>query len=290
MSSGFTRYWRRRACARTESLHEHLSSGHKRPPNTLGAVELDPPNGVPEAELNRLYRGPLEGFTEGRNALAKSLRSDGETAAADWVKALKKPTRAAWLVNQLAARKKGAVGKLLDAGAELRRRQEQMMAGSADRDALRRAAAREQQAIDSLLRTAEALGREHKAGSQILDRVGETLQAASSDPEVGRAIELGRLDRERRGIGLGLVGPAAPAPAKGKKGKAKDKQAAERKTREQEAKRHKEAERKVATLEKTLQRRRTAVENARDTLEEREAWYREAVQDLKAAKRELDKL
>jgi hypothetical protein len=85
------------------------------------------------------------------------------------------------------------------------------------------------------------------------------------------------------------VGPAAPStPAKADDRKAKG--AAERKTRERQARRRKEAERKVAALEKTLQRRRTAVENARDTLEEREAWYREAVQELKAAKRELDKL
>jgi hypothetical protein len=249
-------------------------------------MDLDPPKGVPAPQLNRLYSGPLERFTEARNELAKSLREAGNTDAADWVKALKKPTRAAWLINQLSARKRGAVRKLLDAGAELRRRQEELMAGSADRDELRKAADREQKAIASLLATAEALGREHKVGSQSLDRVGETLQAASSDPDVGRAIELGRLDRERRGIGLGLVGPGASAPAKGYDRKAKG--AAERKAREQAAKRRKDAERKVAALEKTLQRRRTAVENARDTLEEREAWYREAVEDLKAAKRELE--
>ena len=250
-------------------------------------MDLDPPKGVPAPQLNRLYSGPLERFTESRNALARSLNESGNTDAADWVKALKKPTRAAWLVNQLAARKKGAVRKLLDAGAELRRRQEELVSGSADRDELRKAADREQKAIASLMRTAEALGREHRAGSQILNRVGETLQAASSDPEVGRAIELGRLDRERRGIGLGLVGPAAPsAAAKGYERKAKE--APERKEREQAAKRRKEAERKVAALEKTLQRRRTAVENARDTLEEREAWYRETVEELKAAKRELE--
>lgn len=252
-------------------------------------MELDPPKGVPAPQLTRLYSGPLERFTEARNELAKSLREAGNTDAADWVKALKKPTRAAWLVNQLSTRKPAAVKKLLDAGGELRRRQEEMVGGSVNRDALRKAAEREQKAVDSLLQTAEALGREHKVGSQILDRVGETLQGASSDPEVARAIELGRLDRERRAVGLGLVGPAAPStPAKAYERKAKG--AAERKARERQVRRRKEAERKVAALEKTLQRRRTAVENARDTLEEREAWYREAVQELKAAKRELDKL
>ena len=63
---------------------------------------IDPPAGVPAEELDRLFHGPLEEFTAGRNELAKSLRADGKGEAADWVKALKKPTRAAWLVNQLA--------------------------------------------------------------------------------------------------------------------------------------------------------------------------------------------
>src|SRR5262249_51331604 len=81
------------------------------------------------------------------------------------------------------------------------------------------AAASEQRVIDSLMRTAEAIGREHKAGAQILTRVGETLQAASGDPEVGEAIENGHLLKEQRSVGLagGLtVAPPATATAKGK--------------------------------------------------------------------------
>ena len=250
------------------------------------AVDLDPPKGVPAPQLNRLYSAPLERFTESRNELARSLKAAGNPDAADWVKALKKPTRAAWLVNQLASRKPAAVKRLLDAGAELRRRQEQMIAGRADREQLRRAAEREQKAINSLLETAEALGREHRAGSQILNRVGETLQAASSDPEVGRAIEQGRLDRERRGIGLGLVGPAAPStPEKGYRRKAKD--ADERKEREQRARRRKEAEREVTSAEKRVERERAAVEKARETVTEREVRLKDAEHELRAAKRKL---
>jgi hypothetical protein len=203
------------------------------------------------------------------------------------VKELKKPTRAAWLVNQLSQRKPAEVKKLLQVGEDLRRGQEKLLEGSADRDALRKAAMREQKAIDALLKTAEAIGREHKAGSQILDRVGETLQAASSDPEVARAIELGRLDRERRAASLGLVGPApAKAAPKAKRGKAKE--AAERRAREQTARRRKEAVREAAAAEKRLERERAAAEKARDALAERERRVKAAEHDLRAAKRELD--
>lgn len=265
---------------------EPLSRESRSGPQYACEVDLEPPEGVPEPALDRLYRGPIERFTPARNELAKSLRSEGEAAAADWVKALKKPTRAAWLVNQLSQRKSAAVKKLLDAGAELRRRQEELGAGAADRDALRKAADREQRAIDSLLRTAEAVGREHKVGTQILDRVGETLQAASSDPEVARAIELGRLDRERRAVGLGLVGPAPSSPGKGYERKAKD--AEQRRARERQARRRKQAERAVATAERKVERERTAVEKAREALEQREKRLKDAEHDLRTAQRELE--
>src|SRR4051794_27805169 len=109
----------------------------------MKATVTSPPKGVPEEELNGLFHGPLEEFTAARNELAKSLRSDGAARAADWVKGLQKPTRAAWLINQLAARKAEEVARLLEVGGELRAAQEEMLAGSADREKLRAAASGE---------------------------------------------------------------------------------------------------------------------------------------------------
>jgi hypothetical protein len=248
---------------------------------------IDPPKGVPAEELDGLFHGPLEKFTPARNELAKTLRSDGKGEAADWVKALKKPTRAAWLVDQLAVRKPKDVAKLLEVGAELRRGQEEMLAGSPDREALRKAARREQEAVDSLVRTAEAIGREHKVGSQILDRVTETLRAAAGDPEVARAIELGRLEREQRAVSIGLTGAVAPSPPKGKRGKD---EAAERRTRQETARRRKAAEGKVAAAEKRLERAQAAVERARETVEEKEKALRDAEHELRAARSELEQI
>jgi hypothetical protein len=247
---------------------------------------------VPAEELDRLFHGPLEEFTAARNEFAKSLRSDGKGEAADWVKGLKKPTRAAWLVNQLAAGKPKDVAKLLEAGAELRRGQEEMLAGSADREAMRKAARREQEAVDSLVRTAEAIGREHevgskKLGSTVLDRVTETLRAAAGDPEVARAIELGRLEREQRAVSIGLTASVAPSPPKGKRGQD---DAAERRARQEAARRRKAAEREVAAAEKRLDRAQAAVERARETLEEKEKAVRDAEHDLRAARRDLEDL
>jgi hypothetical protein len=249
-----------------------------------GTVE-SPPEGVPEKKLDELFHGPLEEFTSRRNELAKSLRSDGKAEAADWVKGLQKPSRAAWLVNQLSVRKPKEVARLLKVGKELRAAQEDMLSGSADRAKLREAGSAEQQAIDSLLQTADAIGREHGVGSQILARVEETLRAASSDPEVAEAIEKGRLVREQRASGIGMVGSVTPrAAAKG--GKKDD--GAERRAREQQAKRRKEAERKLAAAEKNLEREQGKLETARERVEEAEKSVHDAELDAHAARRELE--
>jgi hypothetical protein len=248
-----------------------------------------PPKGVPDEELDDLFHGPLEEFTPARNELAKSLRSDGDSEAADWVKALKKPSRAAWLVNQLAVRKPKDVGRLLEAGRELRAAQEEMLAGTADREKLREAAGIEQESIDSLLGTAEAIGREHGVGAQIMTRVEETLRAASGDPEVAEAIEKGRLQREQRAAGIGLIGAAtAKAPARGRK--KDEREAADRRAREQQAKRRKEAERKLAAAEKKLEREQAKLERARETVSDAERAVHEAELDAHAARRALDEI
>jgi hypothetical protein len=255
----------------------------------MATTTNSPPEGVSEKALDRLYHGPLEDFTAARNELAKSLRSDGDTAAADWVKGLKKPTRAAWLVNQLAAKNSKAVKELLRASAELRDAQDEMLAGATDQRKLRESARRERKAIDALTQSAERIGRGEGVGQQILARVSETLQAAASDPDLGEAIERGRLTREQRAASIGLAGPATPAsPATAKK--RKDREAADRRARRDQAKRRKAAERKLATAEKRLEREQAALERARDAVEEAEQRVHSAELDAHAARRALDEV
>lgn len=243
---------------------------------------LDPPEGVPEKALDGLYRGPLEEFTASRNELASELDSE-------WVKGLAKPSRAAWLVNQLSDRKPHEVAELLELGKELRAAQEEMLAGSTDRDRLREVAQREQRAVDSLSRAAGAIGKEHGVGAQILPRVGETLQAAASDPEVAEAIERGRLVREQRAASVGLIGTAGPASRSSRR-RGKDREASERRDRERLAKKRKAAERKLAAAEKKLDRERGVLERAREAVEAAEGRVHDAELDAHTARRELESL
>jgi hypothetical protein len=56
---------------------------------------------TPEAELDRLFRLAPGAVVSARNALAARLRKAGARELADYVKGLKRPTPAAWALNQL---------------------------------------------------------------------------------------------------------------------------------------------------------------------------------------------
>lgn len=193
-------------------------------------------------------------------------------------------------MNQLARREPDEVEQLLQAGAELRELQEKMLAGSADRDALREAAANEQQLVEELLRTARAIGAEHGVSAQALDRVGETLQALASDPDLAETVRRGRLERERRASSLGLVG-SAPAPARPRKPRddaAAKREAAEREQHREEAKRRKRAERRLKAAHRSLGRARAALERAEQEAEGRRKKVELAEDEADAARAELD--
>ena len=68
------------------------------------------------ALADRLYAGPVAGFTAARDAAAKAAgKEDGAR-----VKALRKPTVAAWAVNLLVRREGEQIDQVLELGAGLR--------------------------------------------------------------------------------------------------------------------------------------------------------------------------
>src|SRR4051812_23137763 len=89
------------------------------------------PGMTPAADerVARLYGLPLDRFTAERNALAAELSSDGDRDAAAAVKALRKPSAAAWAANQLVRAEPDLVEALLGAGGELRQAHRQAAAG-----------------------------------------------------------------------------------------------------------------------------------------------------------------
>ena len=75
-------------------------------------------------DIDRLYQLPLGDFTAARNALAKTA---GARAAE--VKALEKPTAAAWAVNQLYWRERKTWGTLVRASDRVRAAHQQLLKG-----------------------------------------------------------------------------------------------------------------------------------------------------------------
>src|SRR5262249_48349349 len=155
--------------------------------------------------VDELYTLPLREFIAARDRVATTLAAKHRDRAHE-VKALRRPTVAAWVVNQLAHRHGGALGRLVDAGEALRRAQRRAVRGGGADD-LRTAARRRQDALRHLRTLAGPILRE--AGSAAhLDDVLATLEAASVDPAAAKAVAGGRLSRELpRPVTVGDMAP-----------------------------------------------------------------------------------
>lgn len=130
-----------------------------------------------EEALDELYGAPLDEFVTERQRLAKELSGDDSQSFAK----LRKPSAAAWTLNQLARRERRDVDLLLDAGHRLRQ-------AGLDRAAVERARAAESDALRRLRKAAERLG----ASAQTVARVEEGLRAAAVTGEGREALALGR--------------------------------------------------------------------------------------------------
>jgi hypothetical protein len=163
---------------------------------------------------DELYGLPPGEFTRARDARVKEVRADGDREAAEAIKALRKPTVAAWALNQLTRRRSKDLDRLLKAGEQLRAAQEDLLGGG-DRSAFQKAAAKERELVAELSADAAALASEAgQSGSGLQEKVADTLHAAALDEETAEELRSGRLVREREAIGgFGTGGGAAlPSP------------------------------------------------------------------------------
>lgn len=226
-------------------------------------------------DIDDLYGAPLDRFVPQRTELAKALRTEGRREEASEVAALRKPSVAAWAVNQLIRTQGASAKELFGAGDALRRAHEQAASGRGDAQALRKATQDERAAVDSLVEAARGLlsSDGHELSPAVIDRVAETLRAAALDPEARSQVSEGRLERELRHVGLGLLGaiPAPPAPAPKQKGPAP-------KSKEPAAKRKQERDEKAEARERE---RAQALKDAR-------ASEKDARRELERAQRAAD--
>ncbi len=138
-------------------------------------------------EVDALYDLDPSEFVAARDALAKEVKAAGDADAAREVKALKKPTKAAWAINQVARAHADDVAALRDAGAAVRASQADALSGG-DAGALRAAAADRRDAVRALVALVVDL-----AGDAVRDDATGTFEAASVDDVIGEIVAAGRL-------------------------------------------------------------------------------------------------
>ena len=227
--------------------------------------------------VDDLYGLPHEQFVGERDKLAKELRAAGDRDAADAVKKLAKPPRAAWAVNVAVREDADAARDLAESVRLLESAQEELLAGG-EPTALREATEQARAAIDKLVGVAPAAK----------DKVRETLHAALVEPEVLDEVVHGRVVRERVASGFGgLAGLAAAAKAGRAKPKAKTRPEPKKRTvPPAKLRAAKEAE---AAAEGEVDAARRALEQVESALAQRQAELRAAEKRLADARKRRER-
>ncbi len=140
------------------------------------------------AVADELYALSLGDFTPARDARAKELKGAGDLGRA--VKALKKPSLAAWVVNLLVRRDPDQVDQVLTVGAALRE-----AAAAMSGEELRALTRQRRQLTAAVTQQARSLATESgvKVTPAVADQVEATLTAAMLDERCAQAVRSGLL-------------------------------------------------------------------------------------------------
>jgi hypothetical protein len=150
------------------------------------------------AAAEDLYALMPEEFTAARNARAKEAKAD-DRELGDRIAELRKPSPAAWIVNQLVREHADAIDELLDLGTDLRDAQE-----AGDGKALTKIGAERRKLISALLKPATEIAdaADRSPSRAVLDEVEQTLIAATVDEAAAEALRSGRLVRSLQAVGF----------------------------------------------------------------------------------------
>ncbi|MGW9629700.1 hypothetical protein ACWGST_03290 [Agromyces sp. NPDC055520] len=145
-----------------------------------------------------LYGLRPDEFTAARNGRAQAVATDDRELAAR-IRELRRPSPAAWLVNQLVRHRPDEVEAVLRLGAEARGAQ-----GGFDAAELAELGRQRRRLVSTLAREAGELAEELGAPvrNPVLDEVAQTLQAAISDAAAADAVRTGRLVRALEAVGV----------------------------------------------------------------------------------------
>jgi hypothetical protein len=228
-----------------------------------------------ETALVAVYRGPLDEFISRRDALAKQLRADKRREDADRIKALRKPSRTAWVLDNIVHEDP----TVLDQLAAAINAAQTVQSGPDLRTALETVRAAVRAVAASGARVAIRAGQPMEANVLV-----NAVQAVIGDRRAFSDLRAGRLIDVPDGGGLDIltaiptiaasppsIAPPAPKPAKAKP-------SAEPATQEDDL---------AIAARAHLSRAETALADARGLVERAEQSVRENHAKLDAAERAL---
>ena len=235
---------------------------------SAGAKRAKQPDPVDQAAAE-LYSLAPEEFVKARNARARELKAEGKRDQADAVGKLRKPTLAAWAVNQLARERELDVRRLLKAG-------DRLQGGDADESDFAEARHEESTVMRRLLRGAreilEAAG--HKPSDSVLESVSSMLRSAAVDEQGRKLLAEGRVTQELEPGGFelfsALLESARPAPKRGGAKRSTPDRAADRRRRQAAQQKADEAAAEADAIERDLVREEQRVTDAERSLREAE--------------------
>lgn len=148
--------------------------------------------------VDALFDLPAGEFVAARNAFVSTAKADGRTEEAAAVKALKRPTLAAWAVNQVVRADGDAYEALVAAGRTMQKAQRRALSGVRD-TGLRDASTARRGLVEALTdHAARVLADAGARPDSHLDDVAATFEAASADPDAAATIGAGRLSAPLR--------------------------------------------------------------------------------------------
>ncbi|PPS69990.1 MULTISPECIES: hypothetical protein [Streptomyces] len=168
-----------------------------------------------DSVVDELYTLRPEEFTAARASAMAAARTAGDRELAERIRALRKPSLAAWVSNLLVRSSPGEVEPLLRLGEGLRQAHQDL-----DGAQLRELSRRQHALIRALSMQARRLAKEagHPIGESVQREVENTLHAVLADPDAARAWAGGRLTKPLSAtVGFPAVAegarPPRPAPA-----------------------------------------------------------------------------
>jgi hypothetical protein len=143
-----------------------------------------------ESVANELYSLPREEFTAARNAAVKRAREQGNRELAEQIGALRRPSTAAWVVNQLVRAQPDEVHALVELGDGLREAQRRLQG-----EELRRLSQQRRELVHALVQQAQALVRAagHSVSEAVARELEDTFTAAVNSSAAAQALAGGRL-------------------------------------------------------------------------------------------------